>query len=50
MIGPAEFQAKCLRLINEMGEDGEPATITKRDRPVAVLSPVRREGEDRSIR
>lgn len=32
-----------------MGEDGEPVTITNRGRPVAVLSPVRPEGEDRSI-
>ena len=48
-IAAAEFQAKCLRLINEMGEDGEPVTITNRGRPVAVLSPVRPEGEDRSI-
>ena len=34
-IAAAEFQAKCLRLINEMGEDGEPVTITDRGRLVA---------------
>ena len=34
-VAAAEFQAKCLRLINEMGEDGEPVTITNRGRPVA---------------
>ena len=48
-IAASEFQAKCLRLINEMGEDGEPVTITKRGKPVAVLSPVRAEQADRSI-
>ena len=48
-IAAAEFQARCLRIINEMGEGGEPVTITNRGRPVAVLSPVRPEGEDRSI-
>ena len=48
-IAAAEFQAKCLSLINEMSEDGEPVTITNRGRPVAVLSPVRPEGEDRTI-
>ena len=48
-IAAAEFQAKCLRIINKMSEDGEPVTITNRGRPVAVLSPVRPEGEDRSI-
>ena len=48
-IAAAEFQAKCLRLINEMSEDGELVTITNRGRPVAVLAPVRPEGEDRTI-
>ena len=48
-IAAAAFQAKCLRIINQMGEDGEPVTITNRGRPVAVLSPVRPEREERSI-
>ena len=39
-VGAAEFKAKCLRLINEMREDGEPITITKRGHAVAVLSPA----------
>lgn len=39
-IGAAEFKAKCLNLIDQMGADGEPITITKRGKPVAVLSPV----------
>lgn len=40
VVGAAEFKAKCLRLINDMRENGEPVTITKRGRAVAVLSPV----------
>ena len=48
-IAAAAFQAKCLRIINEMNEDGEPVTITNRGKPVALLSPVRPEREDRSI-
>lgn len=48
-VAAAAFQANCLRIINEMGEDSEPVTITRRGRPVAVLAPVRPEGEDRSI-
>ena len=48
-IAAAAFQANCLRIINEMGEDGEPVTITNRGRQVAVLSPVRPHGEERSI-
>ena len=35
----AEFKATCLRVIKQMGEDGEPVIITNRGRPVAVLAP-----------
>ena len=48
-VAASEFQAKCLRIINEMAEDGEPVTITNRGRPVAVLSPVRQEQAEQSI-
>ena len=48
-IAAAAFQAKCLRIIKEMGEDGEPVTITNRGKPVALLSPVRPECESPSI-
>ena len=39
-VSAAEFKAKCLRIIQEMGSDGRPVTITRRGRPVAVLSPL----------
>jgi prevent-host-death family protein len=39
-IGAAEFKAKCLYLIDQMADDGEPIVITKRGKPVAVLSPI----------
>lgn len=39
-IGAAEFKAKCLNLIDQMSDDGESIIITKRGKPVAVLSPV----------
>ena len=39
-VPAAEFKAKCLRIIQEMGSDGRPVTITRRGRPVAVLSPL----------
>ena len=48
-IAASTFQANCLRIINEMREDGEPVTITNRGKPVAVLSPVQPEREVRSI-
>ncbi|MFL5017188.1 MAG: type II toxin-antitoxin system Phd/YefM family antitoxin, partial [Rhizobium sp.] len=37
-VGAAEFKAKCLNLIDRMGKDDESIVITKRGRPVAVLS------------
>ena len=48
-IAASVFQAKCLRIINEMAEDGEQVTITNRGKPVAVLSPVPPEHAGRSI-
>jgi prevent-host-death family protein len=39
-VGAAEFKATCLRLIDEMASDGQPVTITKRGKAVAVLTPA----------
>ena len=39
-VSAADFKARCLRIIREMSSDGCPVTITKRGRPVAVLSPL----------
>ena len=39
-VSAAEFKARCLRIIQEMGSDGRSVTITRRGRPVAVLSPL----------
>ncbi|MDE0034370.1 MAG: type II toxin-antitoxin system Phd/YefM family antitoxin [Deltaproteobacteria bacterium] len=49
MIGAAEFKASCLRVINQMSKDGEPVTITRRGRPVAVLHPIEPPDERPSI-
>ncbi len=40
IIGAARFKAECLRVIDQMNRDHEPVTITKRGRPVAVLTPA----------
>ena len=40
IVPAAQFKAECLRLIDEMNESGEPVTITRRGKPVAVLSPI----------
>ena len=39
-VPATRFKAECLRLIDEMGRDRQPVTITKRGRPVAVLAPI----------
>lgn len=43
IVSAARFKAECLRLIEQMGRDREPVTITRRGRPVAVLTPVEEE-------
>lgn len=36
----AEFKAKCLKVLDEVAQSGEPVTILKRGRPVARLHPA----------
>lgn len=38
-ITATQFRARCLRLLDEVAETGEPVVITKRGRPVARLEP-----------
>jgi prevent-host-death family protein len=42
-IQAAEFKATCLKLMDRVAETGEEIIITKRNRPVAKLAPVRGE-------
>jgi prevent-host-death family protein len=42
VLSASEFKAKCLACLSEIEQVGEPITITKRGRPVAVLGPVSR--------
>jgi prevent-host-death family protein len=39
-IGAAEFEARCLQLVDEVASMGGEIVITKRGRPVAKLVPV----------
>ncbi len=39
-IAATQFKAKCLRLISEVAEGGEPIMITKRGIPLAMLIPT----------
>ena len=38
-VGAAEFEAKCLELIDEVAESGDEIVITKDGRPVSRLVP-----------
>lgn len=38
-IRASEFKAKCLAILDEVAQTGEPVTILKRGRPVARLVP-----------
>jgi prevent-host-death family protein len=42
VLSASEFKAKCLACLTEMERFGEPITITRRGRPVAVLGPPKR--------
>ena len=41
-MSATEFKAKCLALLDEIEQRGGPITITRRGRPVAVLSPAKK--------
>jgi len=40
-VKAGEFKAKCLELMDRVAESGEPIVITKRGKPVAMLTPAR---------
>ena len=40
-IKASEFKAKCLQLMDEVAESGEPIVITKNSKPVSLLVPYR---------
>jgi prevent-host-death family protein len=42
VLSASEFKAKCLACLAEIEQFGEPITITRRGRPVAVLGPAKR--------
>jgi prevent-host-death family protein len=41
-IKASEFKARCLQLMDEVSETGEPLVITKNGKPVSQLIPYRR--------
>ena len=43
VIGVTEFKAKCLALLDEIGEHGGKLTITKRGKPLATVGPAKKQ-------
>jgi antitoxin (DNA-binding transcriptional repressor) of toxin-antitoxin stability system len=42
VVNATEFKAKCLALLDDIGEHGGTITITKRGRPLATVGPAHR--------
>ena len=42
VISVTEFKAKCLSLLNQIGEEGGTVTVTKRGRPLATVAPAKK--------
>jgi prevent-host-death family protein len=42
IVAATEFKAKCLSLLDEINDQGGTITVTKRGRPVATVSPVKK--------
>jgi len=45
-ISAAEFKARCLTLMDDVGSTGETLLITKRGKPVAKLVPAAKENPE----
>jgi prevent-host-death family protein len=42
-VKASEFKAKCLKLMDEVAQSGEPLVVTRNGKPIAQLSPMSRE-------
>ncbi len=42
VISVTEFKAKCLALLDQIGQEGGMLTITKRGRPLATVGPAKK--------
>jgi prevent-host-death family protein len=42
-IGVAEFKARCLELLDDVGTRGDEFIVTKRGKPIAQIGPIRPE-------
>lgn len=42
-IGVADFKARCLQILEDVGARGDEIIITKRGKPIAQIGPIRPE-------
>lgn len=45
-FGVAEFKARCLELLEDVGTRGDEIIITKRGKPIAQIGPIRPEAPE----
>ena len=45
-MAAGEFKARCLAIMDQVLESGEPVLITKHGKPVAKLVPAKNNGDD----
>jgi prevent-host-death family protein len=45
-IGVAEFKARCLELLDDVGTRGDEIIVTKRGKPIAQIGPIRPAAEE----
>ena len=43
VVSVTEFKARCLAMLDELGQHGGTITITKRGKPLATVKPAQRE-------
>ena len=42
IVSVTEFKAKCLALLDQIGQEGGTLTVTKRGQPLATVRPVKK--------
>jgi len=42
VVNATEFKAKCSAFLDQVEQNGEPITILRRGRPVAIVSPAKK--------
>ena len=45
-LAAGQFKARCLAVMDQVQESGEPVVITKRGKPVVKVVPVRNDEDD----